>query len=164
MNIFVVTASFGQWSDFTSVDMYLSTDENEAREMLARIHDQLSLISTQMRLDPDAEYIGFGAPEAVYNVAKRAAWEDDIALTLSSMALGAVISDRVYITHTRVDIFVTSDFEPVFPPEWLTPMITSNAHPTPSMCEIREGIRTPADKYEWLAWPYEVKYYGYKLH
>ena len=78
----------------------------------------------------------------------------------------AVLARRAARRHARVEVLAKDNTEQAFPADWLTPMITSNApvYTAPDMHSIRESVRTPADKYEWLAWPYEVKYFGYKLH
>lgn len=145
--MYFVSFTYGIYEDFTSVDMFISTDINEARAAMDKIYRQVSVMMTQLNIDPTTNYAGFGVPEAIYNVANDARWADGTLIVhLFSMPIGKIVKDRKEIDHKNIDV-----------------MLNLNGGSYPHWVDDSADLDMPAlEEYEKLAFPYETEYYGYK--
>jgi hypothetical protein len=137
--IYTVTASYGQYEDRCDVTMYTSLDLEDARAvMLGLQHSLVAALSILQVIGHDAVAT---CEDAVWELAKSASWDGEVYLSISLMPLGRV---------THGGTFIES-------------VIASSAYNGDISYDMLEEAGLPT-KYELLARPFEMEYYGERIH
>ena len=142
-NIYVITANYGEWDDYTEVEMYVATDEVAARNRMQTLADEFSAAYAHM-VEGLCHGIGvydsittFQGDEHVADVARCTYWNEGVSLVLSVMPVG-----KTFRRAERLDGVDLS----FYPEGWDEDRID------------REGELLVATKYELMAEPHEQRF------
>jgi hypothetical protein len=137
--IFTITASYGQYEDRCEATMYVCAELDEARKVMADLKRDISAaLSTIALVGHDAVS---HCEEPVWELAKSASWDGEVHLGISCMVMGQVSSGADFIEG-----------------EWAT-----SAYNGDISYDMIVDAGLPS-KYELLARPYEMKYFGERIH
>lgn len=150
MELFIITAIFGQFSDHTTVDMFIGTNFKTARSTHKDIHEQMQsafkCLSMGVRRPIDAD-------AAIWDVAERAYWDGYITLVLGEVNANEVFSG--INTLNTLEVYIGGDINP-FDDDYYDYNFDEFTADETDVDEMQDMY------YEYLALPYEIKYNGLK--
>lgn len=142
-NIYVISAEYGQWDDFTSVEMYVATDYVAAHNRLQSLAVEFAAAYAHMveglchGISAYDSITTFQGDENVAGVARNTTWDGGVSLVLRSMPVGQTFRNSERLAQKGVDYL---------PEGWTEDRIA------------REGEELVATKYELMAEPHEQRF------
>jgi hypothetical protein len=137
--IYSITASFGQYEDRCDVSMYTTLDLEDARAVMVGLQHSIAAALTILQV------VGHDAvancEDAVWELARSASWDGEVHLAISLMPLGLVSHGSTFIEGVWAASSYNGDI----------------SH------DMLEEAGLP-NKYELLARPYEMLYFGERIH
>lgn len=139
--IYIITASHGHYEDRCDIRMYATDDLDDARAVMLEL--QQSIVAAMDMITVIGRDAIVNCSEVIWNIAYNAHSEGCVHLGISSMEMGVVSNggtfiEGVYAESAYAFLYNRDMFDYV--PDELPRM----------------------SKYEVLAMPYEIKYYGHK--
>ena len=137
MRVYTVTASYGEYEDRCDIDMFSTTDSEAAKEMMATI---IRSVTEAMIVNDEVK---LNCAEPIWNLARHAHWDGEVHVSLTYMDLGVL---SYGVTHVESN--------------WIH---TDHRDYYRHKLEIDQRDND-ATLYEIMARPYEMKFFGEKIH
>jgi len=130
------------YDDQQSVDMFTTNDIVAARSMMNTIIRDVQAAMTQLTLN------GWDAvatvAEPIWNLARSSHWDGDVLVSIHYMEMDTLTHGRIHVDHK----WIPNDYQVDNFYDELT----------------RQHYDNDATVYEILARPYEIKYFGERIH